>query len=171
MGENKLDKFVVSYTLIWLNFILIKAGILKKQQELRLLMRNKIYETSQILDTWKQKNVNILKNKIIFSSNTKIDSLYIVFVHTQKVFFWRRLPLIKRSCKRTIWKANKMADFYIWNSSLGWHRSKLIFTGFTIINDKKLQHNFTDAYKSNYIIKSWQTENSSYLIWICWCHE
>ena len=44
MGENKLDKFVLSYTIIWLNFILVKAGILKKQQEVRLLMRNKIYD-------------------------------------------------------------------------------------------------------------------------------
>ena len=44
MGANKLDKFVVSYTLIWLNFILIEAGILKKQLEVQLLMRNKIYD-------------------------------------------------------------------------------------------------------------------------------
>ena len=131
-------------------------------------MRNKIYDNVTNFGHIKIEN---RKANIIFSSNTKIDWLYIVFVHTQKVFFWGRWPLIKRSCKRTIWNANKLAGFYIWNSSLGWRRSKLIFTYFTIINDKKLQHNFTDAYKSNYIIKSWQTENPSYLIWICWCHE
>ena len=43
MGAKKLDKFVVSYTLIWLNFILIKAGILKKQLE-QSATNNKIYD-------------------------------------------------------------------------------------------------------------------------------
>ena len=53
-----------------------------------------------------------------------------------------------------------MASFYVWNSSLGWYGLKLTFTSFTITCDKKTQHNFTDAYKRNYIIKSWQTENA-----------
>ena len=72
--------------------------------------------------------------------------------------------MIKRVCKQTIYNVNKMASFYMWNSSLGWYGLKLTFTGFAITCDKKTQHNFTDAYKRNYIIKSWQTENAFYLI-------
>ena len=161
-------------------FTLIKTGILKKQLGVRLLMCNKIYDdvthfvACGYIKTEKCKYLE--KEKLSFLQipylfYTKTHSLYIVFINRRKVFFWRRWPLIKRVYKQTIYNANKMASFYVWNSSLGWYGLKLTFTSFTITCDKKNQHNFTDAYKRNYIIKSWQTENAFYLIWSSWCHE
>ena len=115
------------------------------------------------MDTLKQKNVYTLRKKHYFFFKYETSFIIHSFHTWTKSFFWRRWPLTKRVCKQTIGNANKIAGFYVWNSSLGWYGLKLTFTSFTITCDKKLKLHFTDAYKRNYIIKSWQNENR--VIW------